>query len=647
MSSSTRRLDIAFSLVLATLASSVFGQISPTQKTSATWVVQEIETMKVSGLLVGYPQKLLGEGRSPSRIELALATYAAWAKFIEITDQKRIEIDEILSQIEVSSTPQKLDQLRSAITAMEVEVEKLQDQKFALKRLIEELRAELSMAGADSAEMHKAINALERRLICYETWRPFDVHGSVNFVGLSTYASSKEGFGISLDGRPLGWGRGKAKGNPVGGFQDTSLFVEGDLEFTTNNEIGPRFVAQFAIGNMLGSNSGFGDQGSPSYLTPLRESNAGWYAGKLFVDYDTSIGEVGLGAKVGRVGYRVNGMMFKRPDTSPYFRNELWDDGDWTFDGAILGLRFGANKLTLFGGVNGNRIATNNVEFQPMLVGRQVAELDPLGNRVNGLKVDQTLGAHLWLPLGDRGEINLAFLSLTGDAVSTGKNTPGGRSREAQVYGGEFLYMLGGKFSVKGGFAKSDLLSGSRREVTKDNQAWWASLKFGGTYDRPFLSLGYRSIDPLYAAPGIWSRVGTYWNPVDLEGLVAEGGLELSQNLKLNAFGALLTGRGTSVSSLGRRDRAQTLRVGLDYWVGSGTSLFANFETNQWHFHGGGSPSQNWYTFGVDHSFANSWNLKFFWQMSDAKADGDERFQFFGQERARGGLIGTQLTLRY
>lgn len=636
MGSSIGRVSLVLLAILTSLATSAVGQVSPNTNTKTDWVLPEIEAMRANGLLVGYPKSLLGGNRSLSRIEFALATYAAWAKLIDSTDRVRGQIDALLADIEVSSTQEKLNHLRDAVSTMQIEISKLVEQMSVIKRLIDEFSFELSMVGAEPVEMKKAVNALDRRFVCYDNIKqPFDIHGSLNLVALNTFASSREGFGISIDGRPLGKGR------------DLTIFSEGDLELTTNNEVGPKFVAQLAIGNMFGRDRGLGDQGSPSHLVPFREGNAGWYAERFYVDTDTYLGELGLNAKVGRVGYKVNGMIFQRPDTSPYFKNDLWDDGNWTFDGAILGFRLNSASLKLFGGVTGSRFATNNIEFQRMLVGRQTAEFSPLGNTTNGLKVDQTLGAHLWLPLGDRGGINLAFLSLKGDAVSSIESEVSNQIKEAQVYGGEVSYALGGRFSINSGFAKSDLLSDSRREVTVNNQAWWANLKFGGTSDRPFVSVGYRSVDPLYGAPGAWNRVGTYWSPVDLEGWVAEGGLNLSQNLKLNAFGTLLAGRGTSESVLGRSDRAQTFRVGLDYWLGSGTSVFANIETNRWDFDGGGSPSQNWYTAGVSHSFGNSWNLKFLFQLSGSKADGDERFKLFGQEIARGGLIGTQLTLRY
>lgn len=61
----------------------------------------------------------------------------------------------------------------------------------------------------------------------------------------------------------------------------------------------------------------------------------------------------------------------------------------------------------------------------------------------------------------------------------------------------------------------------------------------------------------------------------------------------------------------------------------------------------GGEPNQAWFTLGFNFGLGTNTNLRLFWQVSDTDADGVGEFSFFGQEKARGGLIGTQLSVKF
>jgi hypothetical protein len=74
---------------------------------------------------------------------------------------------------------------------------------------------------------------------------------------------------------------------------------------------------------------------------------------------------------------------------------------------------------------------------------------------------------------------------------------------------------------------------------------------------------------------------------------------------------------------------------------------YARYEHVMWDFDNGGSPTQTWFTLGFNFGLSDKTNLRLFWQMSDTDNDGVGAFTFFGQDRARGGLIGTQLSVRF
>jgi hypothetical protein len=281
-----------------------------------------------------------------------------------------------------------------------------------------------------------------------------------------------------------------------------------------------------------------------------------------------------------------------------------------------------------------------------MWAGNSSFVFSPYGQTNGTLTIDQSLGAHLWLPLGDKGSINLGYLWLDSNDVQLGGISTDDMFNRVVVYGGDVNFQLGNSLALNGGYAKSDLFYNAESKFDEDNAAWWLGLKFTGG-DRWGIGAGYKSIDPLYAAPGAWGRIGTYWNPVDLEGFHVNAHLRLSDNLTLSGMGAFMRGRDTDSSSLVEDDKVTSLRVGLDYKLSSASSVMLGYESNMWEFDGGTEPSQTWFTLGFNFGLSSNANLRLFWQVSDMDADGDGRFSFFNQDEAKGGLIGTQLSVKF
>jgi hypothetical protein len=566
-----------------------------------------------------------------------------------------------MTKINSQVTKADLDNLRSAIEALQNQVKVNSDDISALKRLIDEFRGELQRLGADVAQMKKDIDALSKRVEDLEKSKlPFDVHGDINLVALGGYSGHDDEFGVSVDGRPLGFGRGDYSFEPVGVTRDLTVLHEGALDMTSNNKEGPKFRATFVFGNMIGeggfasaspAGSGFGNQSTVNAFEPFGEAESSWYAQRFYVDFDTSIASLGFNAKVGRLGYKINRMMFQRPDNTPYFKNERWDDGEWMIDGGVFGFRFGSAKLNLIAGRNSNQLATNSAALQPMFAGNQFFSFSPYGqtNGSEGIQVDQMLGAHLWLPLGDKGSINLAYLWLDSNTVVNNGSSLLEPFNRVVVYGGDFNYQLGSKLGLYGGYAKSDLFYNSESKFDEDNAAWWVGLKYGGKDDKWGIGGGYKSIDPLYAAPGAWGRIGTYWNPVDLEGFNVDAWLKINDKLTLSGYAGFMRGRETDSSALLEDDKVTTFKIHAMYNLSATSSIMLGYESNMWDLEEnfGGEPSQNWFTVGFNFGLSSNANLRLFWQMSDTDADGVSAFSFFGQDRARGGLIGTQLSVKF
>ncbi len=658
------------------------------------WAYKDLARMKAEGLLVGYPDGLFRGGRPASRYELAVACHAVWANLKGVVDGLNGQIADLNSKLANAATKADVDNLRSQIEALTAEVNRIKSEDIAaLRKMADEFRAELTKLGADVDAMKKELDDMKGKVNwLWQHKLPFDVSGDSNFVMLGGYSTKQTngGFGITVDGRPTGVKR-DGSGAPGGFPEDLTILHENALNIVSNNESGPTLHATMVMGNMFGdrgflsaatSGVAFGDQSQVFPGTAFSEAVESWYFQEFNVTFDTSLMGLGFNATVGRTAYKVSPYIFQRPDTTPYFANDRWDDGRWMFDGGVLGFKFGQAKLNVFGGRNSSQSDTIFNGLQPMFAGAAGNPFSPgasigrprgftrnndfgaNGGLVPGLLIDQSLGLHLNFPLSSNGSINLAYLWLDSDTpVAVIGNTSGRNANKVNVYGGDLKF----NFSVlqlEGGYSKSDVLSGSHTLINKDNAAWYGTVGYGtGNWG---IKGGYRRVEPQYGAPGDWGRIGIWWNPTDIEGWMADFHYDINKDVRLMANGGAYTGTNTTingVAGLGTNDHLNHVSVGLGYKMGANHSLMLGYEGVMWDLKDrpgvgftGGKPTEAWFNigWGVDLSSRAKFNI--LWQISQYDSKGVADMNPFGfnapgggssQTKASGGLITTQLSFKF
>lgn len=643
---------------------------------STHWAYKELLTMKNEGLLVGYPDGLFRGGRPASRYELAVAVHATYAHLKGITDGLKSQIDDILRRLDNTATKADLDSLREQLSALQTEVGRIKSEDIArLNRLADEFRAELTRLGADVNAMKRDLAALNDRVTGVEKRLPvFDFSGDLNLVVLGGYGSSDR-YGITVDGRPTGVGRGDYDDVVVGATRDLTVGHEFGLTLTSNPDAvkGVQFRTTLVFGNITtNGETFFGNQNNIFDGERFGEGDAVQYFQEFLVSFDTSVAGLGFNAQIGRVGYKVSPYIFQRLDNTPYFSNDRWDNGHWAFDGAILGFNFGKAKLDLFGGRTGSLEDTDSNQFQRMSAGAVGSPFipgtfdRPRGETGGILDIDQFLGASVSLPLSSAGNLRLSYLWLdSNDVINSGSSVAGIDANRVEVYGGDLKFNFSG-IGVEAGYAKSDLKYNSSSRVDEDNAAWF--VKAGLNRDRWGLNVGYRQVDPQFAAPGDWGRIGIWYNPTDIKGFHADAHYDLTQSLRLRASGEFYTGTGTAVNQflgasspsvgLSTDDKLNRFTLGLEYKLATNYSLALGLEEVQWDLADrsgftGGKPRERWYNIGFGFDLSDKAKLSFLWQISDYDSKGVEGFSPFGSSsgpnatRATGGLITTQLTVKF
>lgn len=661
------------------------------------WAYRDLARMKAEGLLVGYPDGLFRGARPASRYELAVACHAVWANLKGITDGLKSQIDDLNAKMANTASKADLDNLRSQVDALKAELDRIKNEDIAaLRRMADEFRAELTKLGADVDAMKKDLEDMKGKVgWLWQHRLPFDVSGDANFLMLGGYSRNQldGGFGITVDGRPTGVKR-DGSGEPGGFPEDLTILHENALRIVSNNETGPTFKATMVMGNMLGNEGqlrssfpgiAFGDQSRVYPGVPFSEAVESWYFQEMSVNFDTSLAGLGFNADLGRVGYKVSPYIFQRPDNTPYFANDRWDNGMWNFDGGVLGFKFGGAKLNVFGGRNSGRFTTAFGELQPMFAGAagvpfapgagtslggerprgfiRNQDFDFGGSQSGGLSVDQSLGLNLSVPLTNTGALNLAYLWLD---ANQGRfvigNSSGMQADRVNVYGGDLNFKFS-SIGIEGGYSKSDVMSGTHTMINKNNAAWYATAGFGG--GSWGLKAGYRRIDPQFGAPGDWGRIGIWWNPTDIKGWYADAHYDFSKDLRLMANAGFYTGTNTTINGftgLGNNDHLNHASVGIGYKMGANHSLLLGYEGVWWDLKDragsgfvGGKPTEQWFNigWGVDLSSRAKFNV--LWQISqyDSKfVSGMDPFGSGsvvggGQSKAQGGLITTQLTFKF
>lgn len=634
------------------------------------WAYKELEQLKTDGLLVGYPDGLFRGGRPASRYEMAVAIFATYNALKTQNAALKTQLDDLARRMDGLATKDEVAALTSRIAALEAEVNRIKSEDIdRLNKLTSFLSDELKKLGADVDAMKKDIDDLKGRVTTLENARfPFDVSGDLNLVMLGGYGTDGH-FGISNDGRPLGVGRDSYAGGIVGATRDLTVLHEGAIRVVSNDKFDPsgkvHFVATAVYGNMFdgfGRTTGtaFGDQSTVRSGAPFMEGDGSLYFQDFAVSFDTSLAGLAFNANLGRVGMKVGPYIFQKLDNTPYFANDRWDDGMYRFDGGILGFNFGKAKLDVFGGRESNVITNQGDQINPIIAGQTGIPFSPglsarpMGVNFGQFNVDQLMGAKLSIPLTSTGALNLAYLWLDSNTITGGGPTP--QANGVHVFGGDVAFNFGG-LAITGNYSQSDVVFNNHNRVDDNNKAWAVNAAYNR--DRFGIKGGYRNIDPQFAAPGDWGRIGIWYNPTDIRGFMADAHYDLSDSLRLHASGEFYTGTGTTINGvdgLDTDDKINTWKVGLEYKLATNYSLALGYEEVRWDLKDrpgvgftGGEPTERWYNIGFGFDINSKAKLSFLWQISDYDSKSVAGFNPFGgsDNRAKGGLITTQLTIKY
>jgi hypothetical protein len=607
------------------------------------WAYEALANLK-GKILYGYPDGLYRPARPMSRAEFAVAINQLYQMMMAKDNQLQSAIDALNTKIANLPTgggggvsQADFDALKRQVAEMQTRINSMQawgTDIANLKRLSTEFERELAAMGVDMDAMKRDFADLASRVTALEQGggHGIKISGDGNFVMLMGHSSDGD-FGMTRTGRITGEGRNDLSGVPVGMTQDMNFFHEFNTTLSGNAGENVSWIASLTFGNMFDDDDdGFGDFTSMSAGDNIRD----WTDPMLVIDqlnatFDSSLAGQGFTATVGRFRHSSGAFFMKRSDYTEFYANSRWDDGKYVMDGAKLNFDFGSVDVTAFGARNSDRYA----------LGNHAGAINPMYRDLgsNDFETAATLGFELNAELGGNGYLRGVYLLHDSWDVDSGMN-------RITTYGGELGFNFSG-FDVYGTYAQTDFGYNTNVMLNSDNAAyavWLASDRGRWGFDG-----GYARVEGNFGAFGSWGRLGTVWNPSNIEGYAGNLWFKLNNRMKFNAGMAMFEGASNSSGLFGvfssTSDSATSWDFGLDYAMNSAWNVKLGYETVDWDF-GGSDPAQKWYTIGLDHNLSDAAKLSIMYMRSNINFDGNG-LDPGSNNVYRGGILSSQLSFKY
>jgi len=319
---------------------------------------------------------------------------------------------------------------------------------------------------------------------------------------------------------------------------------------------------------------------------------------------------------VGRYREKVSPLTMWRVDYDKYFDLPWYDDGSYIQDGFEFKTIYSGATSKIFGGSYSSVVGSAGNPFNSPMTGSplQVAHPNPLflagafgagiitpGALTGGfgtfaglgtygqMQAGQVIGGHIAIPIFKVAEVGFTLIdfSSTSNGIdgsggfAGGYGVPGSNIGNVVVYGADAKLKDFGRLSVSAEASKSvtqrTFTNGDGRN-NEDNNAYQLNLAYnsGGI----MASGGYQYIDPRYSAPGYWNKIGSWYNPTNVQGPFVKVAYNFSDKLKAHIGGDWLTGARNRPILGGFTPGSSALKgeAGVKYQITKGFSLGADYE---------------------------------------------------------------------
>lgn len=632
-------LGASLSLALVTSALAQLPPDSFKDVPSEHWAYQSVDALRAKGILVGYPDGLYRGKRTLTRYEFAVALKRALDQIQATPGDK--------GPAGAPGQPGPAGAAGEAGPAGPKGDSGIGPEELAaLKKLLDEFKAELSNLGVNVNAINAKLDKLARDVAALKT----EIAGMPKITGgmyVGIRADRANGLYVDRDGvalsnldTPMGGGVWKSMVNTPVVLHQFNLNVTkswgdaGTLKATIVNSNYKGYLNDLtAIAT-----------GAPLNTSPRSDT----YLDQLVMTAPfAGIGREG-NLTLGRFGFALTPLTLSKISVDSYLTNPLVDDGKLRMDGFNLTTKLGSVGVNAFAGQTSRPTGTDGMPFSAPIAGASGFAIfaadggllaKPLAQVYNGqMLVDQVGGVELKLPL------NMANGAHVGVRAALATGTDGVGFNNVQTIGADAGVKLSETVNLTAEWAKTNTGTGRLGSVNvHDNNAYTGNLELG-TLLGVNMTAGYKYVDPLFYAPGFWGKIGNWFNPTNVQGPSLRMNKDLTPNMGLTLGGDyVFAARDRAAAySLGKDDEIWRALAGLKWDVSESLTASVDWEGVYWKLQGKhgaiGSaatlvhPVEHYITLGAGYKWNDAANIKLGYQLGS--------FNGHGFLTAGGGLSG-------
>lgn len=595
------------------------------------WAYEAVDKLAKRKIVIGYPDGTYGGRRQMTRYEFAIAI----SRLLDIIPPAGAQGDFVTKSDlanQLGNYALKSD-LANYATKQDLAAYAKAEDVAMLRNMVNEFRAELVALGVDMEAVKKRLDDLDRRVKAIEEeLKRVRIGGQVNIYARGNYRSDS-GSVRDINGYEVTGGPG-SKGGLLADtrvLHDVDIDIKAKIDTKTTADVKLNYGNYMSYLGGVASFNGFRSDrnsgGVPGYLNPggavatQRVSQSQdvtvW---KAQIESTVSIPALGkTSVAIGRIPLQVTPYTLKLVDVDWYFDNDKTDFGDVPVDGAKAKFNLGPVALTGFAAKVDPIKYVSNVSGAiagdggyGLYAGAGRSPFAggfgrPVQNSVSpasaAMQVEQLAGARVELSLNKVGTIGATYIAFAGREAFTPFNLTGttGLQREMLddlsfnrvfVYGADITTNIFG-FGVNGSYTKSD--TGGERlnangtvdlstetKIDEENFAWDANLAKG--FGSLNVKAGYRFVSPFFAAPGYWTRVGAWFNPVDIKGFYGNADLKLGKKLTVGGGTQIYQGTGNAIDrgGLSKDDKVTNYNAYVGFGLGSMSMLSGGVEVTEY-----------------------------------------------------------------
>ena len=637
------------------------------------WAYEAVTDLQSKGIIIGYPSGFFIGKRALTRYEFAIALYRA-LKSLPATSTGPAGKDGANGADGAPGaagspgiSPEDLQKLRDLITTFGGELRQLGVN-------VQDLTSRLDALTKDVAGIKNRLD----RMIQWHADLFYGVRTNLSRTPFVDYSGAAQNADQAIFGNTA-----SVHDLHVYGTGNVGSGVTANLDLVFSN-----YLSYHASNTLLGGYPAANRNGGAEQVTA--------YQANVNVPI-TAIGR-NTSLQIGRFKNRNTALTYERPYTDAYFDIPDYNDNQYVGDGLKFEGRFGSARTSLWVTSYDSTATTSGALLNSPLVGssnpfsrHQIGgittnqfSLNGLGqfgingvlglNSLNGfnqfaggalnsglvpdrqqIQATQAAGIHVGVPLFRLGELGLSLLDFGSSGLNNINPALNTGFSNVVVYGANLTLRPIGRIGINLEGAKSVTQRGVFNidgQNNDDNNAYIGNVTYASGPIN--VKLAYQYIDPRYAAPGFWNKIGNWYNPTNIQGPSGNVGYKINNRLSAYVGGGYYTGARNRPGNFTMGSSIAQGKAGIKFNVNRYLNVGADYEGVIYDLSTAvsgtgrrGKPVEQYITLGIGANLTSNTTFKVAYQLLNQQEVGSTYLGGTGTGTSNASVFTTQLAVHF